>query len=104
MDPNTDPDTSLAELQTKLFMAAITGLVELAKTTNQDSIKLRALTQVARLCAPANRAAPPSPKPLRSPQGGGSSGPSLSPDSQPSRAPSAPSAVGAAPAPAPGPE
>jgi len=58
MDLNLDPNATLAELQLTLFMAAITALVELAKTTDKDHIKLRALTEVARLCNPAKRPAP----------------------------------------------
>jgi len=61
MDLKLDPTLGLAELQITLFMAAITALVELAKTTDKDHIKLRALTEVARLCNPAKA---PSPKPL----------------------------------------
>jgi len=61
MDLKIDPAASLAELQLTLFMAAITALIELAKTTDKDHIKLRALTEVARLCNPAK---PASPKPL----------------------------------------
>lgn len=57
MDLNIDPNATLAELQLTLFMAAISALVELAKTTDKDHIKLRALTEVARLCNPAKRPA-----------------------------------------------
>ena len=60
MDFHIDPAAPLAELQLTLFMAAITALVELAKTTDKDHIKLRALTEVARLCNPNGR--PPLPR------------------------------------------
>lgn len=62
MDLKLDPTLGLAELQLTLFMAAITALVELAKTTDKDHIKLRALTEVARLCNPAKRPAPTQPE------------------------------------------
>jgi len=61
MDLTIDPNATLAELQLTLFMAAIitlVALVELAKTTDKDHIKLRALTEVARLCNPAKRSPP----------------------------------------------
>lgn len=65
MDLKIDPNLTLAELQLTLFMAAITALVELAKTTDKDHIKLRALTEVARMCNPAKRP-PPTPHGTRS--------------------------------------
>jgi len=55
MDFHIDPTASLADIQLACFMAAITALVELAKTTDKDHIKLRALTEVARLCNPTKR-------------------------------------------------
>jgi len=58
MDLTLDPNTSLEELQTRLFMTAITELIQLARTTDQDHVKLRALTEVARLCNPAKRNPP----------------------------------------------
>ena len=68
MELSIDPNATLAELQLTLFMAAITALVELAKTTDKDHIKLRALTEVARLCNPAVRT--PLPRGLASGRGG----------------------------------
>ena len=57
---------TLPELQLAYFAQALRGLADLARTTTNDHIKLRALLELARLCNPAK-------PPLRSPRRRGGS-------------------------------
>lgn len=43
----------------RLFLEALQALMDLARTTDKDHIKLRALLEIARLCRPAAPAAAP---------------------------------------------
>ena len=71
----TIESTALPDLQ-PLFVEALHALMDLARTTDKDHIKLRALLEIARLCRPTPTPAEPKPS-LRSPRrSGGSSSPS----------------------------
>ncbi|MBL0921006.1 MAG: hypothetical protein IBJ10_02625 [Phycisphaerales bacterium] len=93
MDATIDPTLPLEELQSQLFAAALRGLLDLANSTDNDQIKLRALTEIARLCSPRARAAQAAaaaaspPPPLETP---GASAPPHAPEPSPSHEPRAP--------------